>query len=63
MTAEEIRDIGFLQWADPLAWTEKMRGARWMSLIKKEEETFSTFVKNEIKSADIQKTADRKSVV
>lgn len=56
MTAEEIRDIGFLQWADPLAWTEKMRGARWMSLIKKEEETFSTFVKNEIKSADIQKT-------
>ena len=28
-----IRDIGFLQWKDPSAWMEKMRGPRWKARV------------------------------
>ena len=33
----EIRDIGYLQWRDPLAWMEKMKGKKWENLLKKEK--------------------------
>jgi Prolyl oligopeptidase family len=33
-----IRDIGTLQWKDPLAWMESMKGAAWLRTIKKENQ-------------------------
>ena len=41
MTAEEIRDIGYLKWRDPWAWMETMKGKRWDNLIKKEKTHFN----------------------
>ena len=38
------RDIGFLQWTDPLAWMESMKGARWAAAVKKENFLYSTAV-------------------
>ena len=40
----EIRDIGYLQWRDPLAWMEKMKGKRWENLIKKEHNYYNELV-------------------
>jgi hypothetical protein len=40
MTAEEIRDIGYLKWKDPWAWMETMKGKRWENLIIKEKQHF-----------------------
>jgi hypothetical protein len=45
MTAEEIRDLGYLKWRDPWAWMESMKGKRWENLIKKEKEHFNDLVK------------------
>ena len=41
MTAEEIRDLGYLKWRDPWAWMETMKGKQWENLIKKEKENFN----------------------
>lgn len=41
MTAEEIRDLGYLKWKDPWAWMETMRGKRWENLIRKEKQNFN----------------------
>lgn len=41
MTAEEVRNLGYLKWQDPLAWMESMKGKRWESLIKKEKLHFN----------------------
>jgi hypothetical protein len=41
MTAEEIRDLGYLKWKDPWAWMETMKGKRWENLIKKEKAHFN----------------------
>jgi hypothetical protein len=41
MTAEEIRDLGYLKWRDPLAWIESMKGKRWDNLLKKEKHYFN----------------------
>jgi hypothetical protein len=41
MTAEEIRDLGYLKWKDPWAWMESMRGKRWENLIKREKSHFN----------------------
>jgi protease II len=41
MTAEEIRDLGYLKWKDPWAWMEPMKGKRWENLIKKEKQHFN----------------------
>ena len=40
MTAEEIRDVGYLRWKDPWAWMETMKGKRWENLINKEKQHF-----------------------
>jgi len=40
--AEEIRNIGYLAWKDPLAWMESMRGKRWENLIKQEKHNYHT---------------------
>lgn len=41
MTAEEIRDLGYLKWKDPWAWMETMKGKRWENLIKREKDNFN----------------------
>jgi len=41
MTAEEIRDLGYLKWRDPWAWMETMKGKRWENHIKREKEHFN----------------------
>lgn len=40
MTANEIRDVGYLQWRDPWAWMESMRGKRWESYLQKEKRRY-----------------------
>lgn len=40
MTAEEVRDLGYLQWKDPWAWMENMKGKRWETLVKKEKQHY-----------------------
>ena len=37
MTAKEVRDLGYLQWKDPYAWMESMRGKRWEALLHTEK--------------------------
>ena len=37
MTAESVRDLGYVAWKDPLAWMEKMQGKRWDRLIQQEQ--------------------------
>jgi len=44
MTAKEVRDIGYLQWRDPWAWMETMKGKRWENLIKQEKSHFQDLV-------------------
>lgn len=41
MTAEEIRDLGYLRWRDPWAWMETMKGKRWENHIKREKQHFN----------------------
>lgn len=45
MTAEEVRDLGYLKWKDPWAWMETMRGKRWENLIKRERSHFNDLAK------------------
>lgn len=40
MTAEEVRDLGYVAWKDPHAWMEQMKGKRWEALIQKEKRHF-----------------------
>ena len=40
--AEEIRNIGYIAWKDPLAWMESMKGKRWENLIKQEKHNYHT---------------------
>jgi prolyl oligopeptidase PreP (S9A serine peptidase family) len=40
MTAEEVRDLGYLQWKDPMAWMERMKGKRWENMIEKEKQHY-----------------------
>jgi hypothetical protein len=42
MTGEEVRDLGYLKWRDPLAWMESMRGKRWETLIAREKRHFNS---------------------
>lgn len=48
MTAEEIRDLGYLRWRDPWAWMESMKGKKWENLIKKEKEHFNNLAKQSL---------------
>ena len=41
MTTEEVRNIGYLKWKDPLAWMESMKGKRWENHIKREKQHFN----------------------
>jgi len=37
MTAEPIRNLGYIAWKDPWAWMEKMSGPKWKELLNNEE--------------------------
>lgn len=37
MTGQEIRDLGYLKWKDPLAWMESMKGKKWENILKQEK--------------------------
>ena len=41
MSTEEVRDLGYLKWKDPLAWMESMKGKRWENHIKREKQHFN----------------------
>jgi hypothetical protein len=41
MTTEEVRNLGYLKWKDPLAWMESMKGKRWENHIKREKQHFN----------------------
>jgi hypothetical protein len=44
MTAEPVRNLGYIAWKDPWAWMEKMSGARWKELLADEEKNWNTIV-------------------
>ena len=49
-----IRDIGTLQWKDPLAWMESMKGAAWLRTIKKENQYAHAALEGDLKSVENQ---------
>jgi len=46
MTANEIRDLGYLKWKDPWAWMETMKGKRWENHIQQEKNHFNELAKS-----------------
>jgi len=40
MTGQEVRDLGYLAWRDPLAWMETMKGKRWETMLAREKHHF-----------------------
>jgi len=47
MTAEPIRNLGYIAWKDPWAWMEKMSGPKWKELLNNEEKNWNTIVGQE----------------
>ena len=43
-TGVRVRDVGFIAWDDSLASLEKMKGAAWDSIIKKENQQWAQYV-------------------
>ena len=41
---EDIRNLGYLQWSNDLAWLEKQKGEKWTNLIKEENKRFTSAV-------------------
>jgi hypothetical protein len=41
MTGIEKRDLGYLEWQDPWAWMETMKGKKWDNLITREKRLFN----------------------
>ncbi len=37
MTGQEVRDLGYIAWKDPLAWMETMKGKRWENMLEREK--------------------------
>lgn len=56
MTAKPVRNLSILEWTDPLAWTEAMRGKSWNDTVKKENMIFDKNLKKNVKQEDIEKT-------
>ena len=40
MTGQEVRDLGYIAWKDPLAWMETMKGKRWENMLRREKQHF-----------------------
>ena len=49
-----IRDIGTLQWKDPLAWMESMKGTAWLRTIKKENQYSHNAIEGDLKGMENQ---------
>jgi len=45
MTAQEVRNIGYLAWRDPFAWMETMKGKQWATLLAHEKHNYSKLAK------------------
>lgn len=54
MTAETVRDLGYLAWKDPWAWTERMAGTRWKMLLNSEMKNWNTLIHQEEVQTNIQ---------
>ncbi len=54
MTGQEIRDIGYLKWRDPLAWMENMKGKHWEQLLKREKQNYNSLLNQPL----VTKTAE-----
>jgi hypothetical protein len=50
-----IRDLGFIQWKDPLAWMESMKGSRWARTVASENLHFHKAVEAHSKKVIIPK--------
>lgn len=46
MTANEVRDLGYLKWKDPWSWMESMKGKKWESVLRKETRNFNNLIKD-----------------
>ena len=40
MTGQEVRDLGYIAWKDPMAWMETMKGKRWDQMLEREKHHF-----------------------
>jgi hypothetical protein len=49
----EVRDLGFIEWKDPLAWMEPMKGDRWMKAVAAEKKHFARSAKTLINDAEL----------
>jgi protease II len=56
MTAKPVRNLSIVEWNDPFAWTETMRGKSWNDTVKKENQMFEKNLKKNVKQEDIEKT-------
>ena len=56
MTAKPVRNLSIVEWTDPLAWTESMKGKPWSDVVKKENLLFSKNLKKNVKQQDIEAT-------
>ena len=45
MTAQSVRDIGYISWKDPFAWMESMKGKHWNNLLLHEKHNYNTLAK------------------
>jgi hypothetical protein len=45
MTAESVRDIGYISRKDPFAWMESMKGKHWNNLLLHEKHNYNTLAK------------------
>ena len=52
---KDIRDIGYLRWEDPLAWMERMKGAKWDALVRRENSHFNTLITQRAVSSSAKK--------
>lgn len=55
MTAKEVRNLGFLEWKDPDAWMEAMKGARWDALVTDENKRLKDIIQAITTSEQITK--------
>jgi hypothetical protein len=44
MSTDEIRRLKYLEWRDPYAWMESMKGQKWNNLLKQEKTFFNRLV-------------------
>jgi hypothetical protein len=63
-TGNPIRNLGYFQWYDPLAWMETMKGFKWETIVKKENSHYRMAIESlssEEELATLQKDFEKSS--